>query len=406
MFEHMSNVAAEAKNQSTMSTAVGKSHCVLLDADSELITTCFEKIRGDEGNRGQRLKKSLAGVDLSTMTNLQIFQVLVSTLRFNGSDFEYTYGLKMDNKDAALDAYSVWEILITSNSAMFCPVTQYYGPLTPNMNMESTKLLNGGSGYPLLVVALIGDCVQEKFTKYLETKDKEGLHIFINPDRIRAKIASSVSLLLAARDKVCPDVQVRASITMVGSGAFGQSQEALKQGFFESLEGVRLGAADRMTFFSYGPQTPACKDFFDKAELSQKEQKFFNEGKMGHEDGSFKDNVMDVIFPGADPTSMLPHTMRLRRVSLEGQIGAATSWLSMVKPEDSTVELVPSTLRVQCAEDDTFESCSMIPRELQEEKLPLTLVPNGEVLRNKDCLLGWTIECGSVKRPFSLKASE
>lgn len=397
MFEQMSRVSAEAKTLSTIATSVGQSSCVLLEAESELIKGCFQKIRESDGNRGQRCREMFAGTDVSGMTDQQIFEGLISTLKFNGFDFEYTYGLKLDNKDANLDAYSVWEILLTSHVAMFCPVIQYYGPLTPNLNMETTKLLNGGSGYPLLVVALIGDCVQEKFTKYLETKDKEGLQVFVNPDRIRNKIASAVKLLVGARDKACPEVQVRASITMVGSGAFGQSQDALKKPFFESLDAVPLGKADRVTFFSFGPQTPACKDFFDKAELAQKEQKFFNEGKMGHEEGSFKDNVMDVIFPGADPTSMLPHTIRLRRVSLEGQIGAATSWLSMLKPE---VELVPSTIRVQCTEEESFETCCMIPQQLKDEKSPLSLLPNAEVLKNKDCLLGWTIACGGVKRPF------
>merc|ERR1719282_1715531 len=102
---------------------------------------------------------------------------------------------------------------------------QYYGPLTPKLDLQSTTK-KFEQPQPLLAVGMVGDCLKGKFFEDLQKKSKEGdkqaatqIDTLRNPTRLQQKMQALIRTCLQARTE-CGKPGLLVDAVLVGSGAF------------------------------------------------------------------------------------------------------------------------------------------------------------------------------------------
>eukprot|EP00930_Biecheleria_cincta_P034315 TRINITY_DN2372_c0_g2_i1.p1 TRINITY_DN2372_c0_g2~~TRINITY_DN2372_c0_g2_i1.p1 ORF type:complete len:521 (-),score=65.62 TRINITY_DN2372_c0_g2_i1:434-1996(-) len=304
--------------------------------DEAEMSNYFDRIRArlKDGTSGSILADAIKGGKLHTAsTNQLIWKTLVRSQTFSGVDFEHTYGIIADGNAHLRPSnysyeYNFEETIVLSHTLLLVPVMQHYGPLTPKLDLKGpTKKFD--EAQPLLVAGMDGDCVKGPFFDDICKRAAEGCdeaieqkNTLLHPQRLQQKFRGLVRGLLQARPA---DSILRIDATLVGSGAFGGSTQALAQPFVDSLDDcLDFAPQDEVNFFIFPP--PKQED----CTLEHKKYKTELNPKSGLGAAQAAENTLRVVVAGLDPVSITPHGVNYRAVSAEGQICHATTMLECI----------------------------------------------------------------------------
>ena len=324
----------------------------------------------------------------------RIWKTLMASLKVDGIDFENLYSQESDNWK-----YGFNETIILSHTILLLAALQKYGPLSTKM--DASKVKEFPVPEPILVVAMVGDCV--KPTCFFENLSEQERREMKSTRRYTQKLKVLFSEMISEAMAHLPrKISLHIDSLLIGSGAFGGNVEDLSAAFLAAVSGLAFKDTDIINLWAFPPPAAGQSMFqgVTRAKCSLNPlakglaNRIFNQG-----------DILRVLIIGSDPISIMPHVALGRGVSGEAQCMRATDSMTRLtgKPGNWTLVSVPSLPALNAKTGQTevqsgYVSICYLPAFTSLMPITTATPITTPISGNGDCLNGWTFasERGTV----------